>query len=111
MPPSARALPGPTGESNRLSHFARGPILCLGPGALAERQANAIRALNKGAKLGGFYHDTGEGSISRYHRAHGPVGRRPAPAWEVREVAEQQQLLERLPALRARFAGTPGPRS
>ena len=23
--------------------------------------ANAIRALNKGAKLGGFYHDTGEG--------------------------------------------------
>ena len=33
--------------------------------------ANAIRALNKGAKLGGFYHDTGEGSISSYHREHG----------------------------------------
>ena len=33
--------------------------------------ANAIRALNHGAKLGGFYHDTGEGSISRYHREHG----------------------------------------
>ncbi len=33
--------------------------------------ANAIRALNKGAKLGGFYHDTGEGSISPYHREHG----------------------------------------
>jgi hypothetical protein len=30
--------------------------------------ANAIRALNKGAKLGEFAHDTGEGSISRYHR-------------------------------------------
>lgn len=48
VPPGAvetRALPGPTGESNRLSHFARGPILCLGPGALAERQAGAIRAL------------------------------------------------------------------
>ena len=29
--------------------------------------ANAIRALNKGAKLGNFYHDTGEGSISPYH--------------------------------------------
>ncbi|MDF7675546.1 FMN-binding glutamate synthase family protein [Neisseriaceae bacterium ESL0693] len=29
--------------------------------------ANAILALNKGAKLGGFYHDTGEGSISPYH--------------------------------------------
>ncbi|MCE7031497.1 FMN-binding glutamate synthase family protein [Lysobacter sp. GX 14042] len=33
--------------------------------------ANAIRALNKGAKMGGFYHDTGEGSISPYHREHG----------------------------------------
>lgn len=33
--------------------------------------ANAIRALNKGAKLGGFCHDTGEGSISPYHREHG----------------------------------------
>ncbi len=33
--------------------------------------ANAIRALNLGAKNGGFAHDTGEGSISRYHREHG----------------------------------------
>ena len=33
--------------------------------------AKAIRALNKGAKLGGFSHDTGEGSISRYHREIG----------------------------------------
>lgn len=32
---------------------------------------NAIRALNRGAKVGGFYHDTGEGSISTYHREHG----------------------------------------
>jgi glutamate synthase domain-containing protein 2 len=32
---------------------------------------NAIRALNKGAKLGDFYHDTGEGSISPYHRENG----------------------------------------
>jgi len=30
--------------------------------------ANAIRALNKGAALGGFAHDTGEGGISAYHR-------------------------------------------
>ena len=33
--------------------------------------ANAIRALNAGAKKGGFYHDTGEGSISPYHREPG----------------------------------------
>lgn len=33
--------------------------------------ASAIEALNLGAKMGGFAHNTGEGSISRYHRAHG----------------------------------------
>lgn len=33
--------------------------------------ANAIRALNRGARLGNFYHDTGEGSISPYHRENG----------------------------------------
>ncbi|WP_249729346.1 FMN-binding glutamate synthase family protein [Acidovorax sp. CCYZU-2555] len=33
--------------------------------------ANAIRALNQGAKRGNFAHDTGEGSISPYHREHG----------------------------------------
>ena len=33
--------------------------------------ANAIMALNKGAEMGGFYHDTGEGGLSRYHRSHG----------------------------------------
>jgi glutamate synthase domain-containing protein 2 len=33
--------------------------------------ASAIRALNKGAAMGGFYHDTGEGSISPYHREYG----------------------------------------
>jgi glutamate synthase domain-containing protein 2 len=43
-------------------------ISAMSFGALS---ANAIMALNKGAKLGGFAHDTGEGSISRYHRVHG----------------------------------------
>ena len=33
--------------------------------------AAAIRALNKGAKLGGFSHDTGEGSVSPYHEEAG----------------------------------------
>lgn len=32
---------------------------------------NAIAAMNKGAKLGNFAHDTGEGSISPYHRSGG----------------------------------------
>ena len=32
---------------------------------------NAIRALNEGARRGGFAHDTGEGGISRHHREPG----------------------------------------
>ena len=32
---------------------------------------NAIEALNWGAKIGGFYHDTGEGGLSPYHLKHG----------------------------------------
>ncbi len=43
-------------------------ISAMSFGALS---ANAIRALNRGAKMGGFYHDTGEGSISAYHREEG----------------------------------------
>ncbi len=31
----------------------------------------AVSAMNTGAKLGGFAHDTGEGSISKYHRGPG----------------------------------------
>jgi glutamate synthase domain-containing protein 2 len=33
--------------------------------------ANAILALNRGAAMGRFIHDTGEGSISVHHRRHG----------------------------------------
>ena len=43
-------------------------ISAMSFGALS---ANAVRALNKGAKLGHFAHDTGEGSISPYHREFG----------------------------------------
>lgn len=39
-------------------------ISAMSYGALS---ANAIRALNKGAKIGGFSHNTGEGSLSPYH--------------------------------------------
>jgi glutamate synthase domain-containing protein 2 len=43
-------------------------ISAMSFGALS---ANAIMALNSGAKRGNFAHDTGEGSISQYHREHG----------------------------------------
>ncbi|TAL86144.1 MAG: FMN-binding glutamate synthase family protein [Candidimonas sp.] len=43
-------------------------ISAMSFGALS---ANAVMALNKGALLGNFAHDTGEGGVSRYHVAHG----------------------------------------
>ncbi|WP_019616495.1 FMN-binding glutamate synthase family protein [Psychromonas ossibalaenae] len=41
-------------------------ISAMSFGALS---SNAIKALNKGAKLGGFSHNTGAGSVSPYHLA------------------------------------------
>lgn len=49
-------------------------ISALSFGALS---GNAIQALNQGAKRGGFYHDTGEGGISRYHLCGGDL------VWEI----------------------------
>jgi len=43
-------------------------ISAMSFGALS---ANAVLALNEGAKRGNFFHDTGEGSISAYHRERG----------------------------------------
>ncbi len=41
-----RSLPGPTGESNRLTEFPRPPLLCMGPGAETVRaQVEVIEAL------------------------------------------------------------------
>ena len=43
-------------------------ISAMSFGALS---ANAVMALNRGAVLGNFAHDTGEGGISRYHAKYG----------------------------------------
>ena len=43
-------------------------ISAMSFGALS---ANAVQSLNSGAQRGGFAHDTGEGSISSWHRVHG----------------------------------------
>lgn len=44
---------------------------------------NAIRALNRGAQIGGFMHDTGEGSLSRYHRAEADTGSGGDIVWQI----------------------------
>lgn len=43
-------------------------ISAMSFGALSK---NAIRALNRGARLGNFYHNTGEGGLSQYHLMEG----------------------------------------
>jgi glutamate synthase domain-containing protein 2 len=55
-------------------------ISAMSFGALS---ANAIRALNQGAKKGHFMHDTGEGSISRYHRPENPEDTGGDLVWEI----------------------------
>ena len=55
-------------------------ISAMSFGALS---ANAILALNEGARRGGFAHDTGEGSISRYHRGALADGAGGDLIWEI----------------------------
>ncbi|MGR3804874.1 bifunctional proline dehydrogenase/L-glutamate gamma-semialdehyde dehydrogenase PutA [Marinibacterium profundimaris] len=51
-PEMAETLPGPTGESNRLTRFPRWPFLCLGPTPeLAEAQKAAVEAAGGNAIL------------------------------------------------------------
>lgn len=45
-------------------------ISAMSFGALS---ANALRALNKGAQIGGFAHNTGEGGLSPYHLQGGDI--------------------------------------
>ena len=46
-------------------------VLNISAMSFGSLSANAIRSLNKGAKMGGFAHDTGEGGVSPYHRENG----------------------------------------
>jgi len=57
-----------TDQCARPYSAARLNISAMSFGALG---ANAIEALNLGARIGGFYHDTGEGGLSPYHLKHG----------------------------------------
>ena len=71
------ASPSPTSRSASPSAapIARQPysasVFNISAMSFGSLSANAIRALNRGAKLGGFAHDTGEGGFSPYHREGG----------------------------------------
>src|SRR5260370_42037870 len=46
-------------------------VLNISAMSFGSLSANAIRALNGGARKGGFAHDTGEGGYSPHHRENG----------------------------------------
>ncbi len=71
---SRQTLPGPTGESNQLSNYGRGTVLCLGPGPdLAEKQveiavANGCQAVvvaAGSAEIGGIDGVLAPGDLAR----------------------------------------------
>lgn len=73
MAPNAHADPDMrvavgSSQCGRPYSASRLNISAMSFGALG---ANAIEALNMGARMGGFYHDTGEGGLSPYHLKHG----------------------------------------
>jgi glutamate synthase domain-containing protein 2 len=52
------------------THPYSASLLNISAMSFGSLSANAVMALNKGAKLGGFAHNTGEGGLSPYHLKH-----------------------------------------
>ncbi len=57
------------GKSCKLPYSAS--VLNISAMSYGSLGGHAIEALNRGAAKGGFYHDTGEGGVSRFHKAGG----------------------------------------
>lgn len=80
---SLAALPAPSHEQIAAYRVPIGEGVCAQPYHAAifnvsamsygSLSANAIVALNQGAKRGNFYHNTGEGGLSPYHRQGGDL--------------------------------------
>ena len=68
---NARTPEGPTPRvtigARRCSQPYEAALLNISAMSFGSLSSAAIRALNGGAKLGGFYHNTGEGSVSPHH--------------------------------------------
>src|SRR3546814_14727855 len=61
----------PTVGTSQCAKPYRPALLNISAMSFGSLGANAIEALNLGARLGDFYHDTGEGGFSPYPRTHG----------------------------------------
>ena len=68
--PAAKIVGGPRGRTKAFRPESIVNISGMSFGALSK---NAIMALNEGAKLAGCMHNTGEGSLSPYHRRGGDL--------------------------------------
>ncbi len=53
--------------SNKCSQKYQSSIINISAMSFGSLSKNAIKALNQGAKMGGFAHNTGEGGVSPYH--------------------------------------------
>ncbi|MDW7745428.1 FMN-binding glutamate synthase family protein [Halomonas sp.] len=73
--PDRDAMTVKVGSERR--HPYRVSLLNISAMSFGALSGNAIEALNLGARRGGFYHDTGEGGISRHHLQGGDL------VWEI----------------------------
>ena len=70
LPDSARSLRIPVGGPDCQQPYSAS-ILNISAMSFGALSARAILALNRGAKKGGFAHDTGEGGLSQHHAGGG----------------------------------------
>ena len=70
-PPSQGAVPRHRSAARTARQPYSASVFNISAMSYGSLSANAIRALNRGAKIGGFAHDTGEGGVSPYHREFG----------------------------------------
>ena len=74
--PSRSACPAPRcsgGPRGRAKAFRPDSLMNISGMSFGSMSGNAIQALNKGAKLAGCMHNTGEGGLSPHHRQGGDI--------------------------------------
>ena len=57
--------------NDQCAHPYNASVLNISAMSFGALSAHALLAMNKGAKMGNFYHDTGEGGVSPYHKRYG----------------------------------------
>ncbi|AWB91165.1 FMN-binding glutamate synthase family protein [Aeromicrobium chenweiae] len=68
--PSAKVLGGPRG---RAKAFRPESVVNISGMSFGSMSGNAIQALNRGARIAGCMHNTGEGGLSPHHRQGGDI--------------------------------------